>query len=126
MELKTEEFEKAILSLESALKQPKNEFIRDAAIQRFEFTFVLGWKLSKKALNHIGIESLSPRSVIRDMGQQKWIDDPEKWMKFLDHRNLTSHTYNEKTAEKVYEVSKEFLPECKKLLSALHHLKKTS
>jgi nucleotidyltransferase substrate binding protein (TIGR01987 family) len=126
MELRTEEFEKAIRSLESVLKQPKNEFIRDATVQRFEFTFELAWKLSKKALNHVGIESLSPRSVIRDIGQQKWIDDPEQWMKFLDHRNLTSHAYNEKTAEQVYEVSKEFLPECKKLLSALHQLKKVS
>jgi hypothetical protein len=34
----------ALLRLDEALKQPENEFIRDAAIQRFEFCFELAWK----------------------------------------------------------------------------------
>ena len=34
----------AILRLSEALRQPEDEFIRDAAIQRFEFCFELLWK----------------------------------------------------------------------------------
>ena len=35
---------KALLRLDEALKQPENDFVRDAAIQRFEFCFELAWK----------------------------------------------------------------------------------
>ncbi len=34
-----ENLEKATLQLERALKEPKTEYIRDAAIQSFEFTY---------------------------------------------------------------------------------------
>jgi nucleotidyltransferase substrate binding protein (TIGR01987 family) len=124
MTFKTTELEKAIHSLENALNQPKNEFTRDASIQRFEYTFELTWKVAKKALEETGIISLSPRSVIRDLGQQVWIQDIELWMHFLDSRNQTSHAYNEKIADQVYEVAKQFILEVKPLLSVLNQLKK--
>jgi len=38
-----DEFERAIQRLDEALSQPKDEFIRDSVIQRFEFTFELSW-----------------------------------------------------------------------------------
>ena len=37
----------ALTRLEGALAQPVNEFVRDSAIQRFEFTFELFWKSLK-------------------------------------------------------------------------------
>lgn len=40
----------ALDSLELALAQPKNEFIRDAVIQRFEYSFELSWKTLKRFL----------------------------------------------------------------------------
>lgn len=36
-----QQFEKALKRFEDALRQEKNEFIRDSAIQRFEFTLDL-------------------------------------------------------------------------------------
>jgi nucleotidyltransferase substrate binding protein (TIGR01987 family) len=116
------EIEKALSSLERALAQPENEYIRDAAIQRFEYTFELAWKLAKKALQIQGLVSQAPRTVIRDSAQQGWLSDAEAWMKFLDDRNLTSHTYNEKTAQQVYETSRAFAPACKLLIEALKKL----
>lgn len=114
------EFEKALHSLEKALEQPKNEFIRDAVIQRFKYTFELSWKIARKFLTALGVESIAaPRMVIRDMGQMKWISDIDQWMIFLDQRNLTSHTYEETVAEEVYDTAKLFPNECKKLIAVL-------
>ncbi|MDF1654321.1 MAG: nucleotidyltransferase substrate binding protein [Coxiellaceae bacterium] len=70
--------EKALNSLQKALEEPKDEFIRDATIQRFEYSF-----------------------------------KPHK------ARNLTTHTYNEDTAEETYLVAVNFLPEAQYLLEKL-------
>ncbi len=45
-----EDFRKATGRLAEALAQEKNEFIRDSAIQRFEFCFDLSWKTLKAFL----------------------------------------------------------------------------
>ncbi len=42
-----ESFEQALRKLEEIVKMEETEIIRDATIQRFEFTFELGWKLIK-------------------------------------------------------------------------------
>ena len=66
--------EMALASLESALTPPpRNDRERDGAIHRFEYIFELCWKTAKNCLKQSGIDSPSPKSVIRDMGQQKWI-----------------------------------------------------
>ncbi|MBT6391338.1 MAG: nucleotidyltransferase, partial [Candidatus Marinimicrobia bacterium] len=44
---------RAIKQLEKVLKEEKSEFIRDAAIQRFEFTYELLWKTLKTHLEEI-------------------------------------------------------------------------
>lgn len=46
------------------------------------------------------------------------IDHVEKWIEFLNARNLTSHTYNESTANEVYAIAKDFLAYAKKLSAA--------
>ncbi|WP_448568477.1 nucleotidyltransferase substrate binding protein [Thermus sp.] len=46
--------------LASALAQPKDEFVRDSAIQRFEFTFELSWKTLKTYLELQGLRSTRP------------------------------------------------------------------
>lgn len=113
MGISTEVFEKALVKLEEALKQQKNEFIRDSVIQRFEFTIELGWKISRKLM---GTSSTAPKQVIREMAQAKMIDDVSVWLKAIDQRNLSAHTYNEDTAEEVYSFAKTFAPLARKLL----------
>lgn len=48
--ISTQEFEKALLSLESALKLKKDDITRDATIHRFEFCVELAWKTAKKII----------------------------------------------------------------------------
>ena len=37
-------FEQALRRLEEALAKPEDPIVRDACIQRFEFTFEMAWK----------------------------------------------------------------------------------
>lgn len=92
----------ALARLGTALAQPKTEWTRDAAIQRFEFTFELAWRAVARFAKDEGIESGSPRQAIRAAFKLGWIDDDALWLSMLNDRNRTSHTYNEKTAEQIY------------------------
>lgn len=42
-----DDLRRAIARLDDALAQPENEYLRDAAIQRFEFSFELAWKAAQ-------------------------------------------------------------------------------
>jgi nucleotidyltransferase substrate binding protein (TIGR01987 family) len=108
----TTEFEKAVTRLEDALSQQKNEFIRDSVIQRFGFSVELAWKTAKKIM---GTPTSAPKDIIREMAQNQYIENVELWLEAIDRRNLTSHTYKEQLAEKVYNFANTFLGELKSL-----------
>ena len=107
--LKWEDYHKALHRLEIALTKTLDEddLYLDATIQRFEFTFELAWKLMKAVLEYEGIEATSPRSSIREAWKQHLIGDAEKWLDMQVKRNLSSHTYNEETAQDIYRDIKE-------------------
>jgi len=42
--LRLSHFERALSRLEEALAKPEDPIVRDASIQRFEFTFEMAWK----------------------------------------------------------------------------------
>ena len=106
------EYQKAVKSLEKALNEPKNDITRDASIQRFEFCVELAWKTARKIT---GTATTAPKQVIREMAQSGLIDDASLWLEAIDQRNLSSHTYNEELAEKVYAFIKTFFPYAQKL-----------
>jgi len=112
----SEEFKRAVSRLEEALLQPKNDFIRDSVIQRFEFSIELAWKTAKKIM---GTATSAPKDVIREMAQNGYIDDVTIWLEAIDMRNLSSHTYKEELAEKVYGFAKSFLPHLQNLVTKL-------
>jgi len=112
MEVITMPFLKAVTRLEEALNQPQNEFIRDSVIQRFEFCIELAWKTSRKVM---GTTTTAPKQIIREMAQNNLIESPEIWILAIDERNRSSHTYNEITAEEIYQFAKGFLPHLKGL-----------
>ena len=115
--------ETALASLLDALSPPpRNDRERDGAIQRFEYTFELTWKVGKRKLEETGIISTSPRSVIRDMAQQGWIMDAELWLGFLRARNYTSHIYSAKLAELVFSHAQAFAAECSSLCQTMKKL----
>ena len=112
--------DKALRSLERALLKPKDEYMRDTVIQRFEYTFELAWKTLKRYIKTVtGVEEFQLKDLFRNAAKQGLIDDPQAWFDFLEGRNLTSHAYNEDRAEEVYELAKEFLPQVEKLYQEL-------
>lgn len=107
MAVSIEEYSKALKSLAQALSLPKNDIVRDASIQRFEFCIELAWKTAKKMM---GTTTSAPKQVIREMAQNGFIDEVEPWFEFLEARNMSSHTYDEVLADKVYAEAIRFLP----------------
>lgn len=117
----------SFLKLESALETlrlalvppPANDRERDGAIQRFEYCFELCWKTAQKVLKNAGVEAASPKSVIRELGRQGFIDDVERWLDLLENRNLTAHTYDPVHAERVFRAAGVFYTEALKLVKTL-------
>lgn len=97
-----------------------HDIIMDSCIQRFEFSYELLWKALKKLLSQKeAIEANSPKQVLRESFKIGWIDqkDENSWLDMLESRNLTSHTYEQTTADKVYQQ----LPKYHKMMSDLNH-----
>ena len=79
---------------------------RDAAIQRFEYSVELSWKLAREyLLANEGLDIASPKAVIRALREGSIIEMEESInaLKMIDDRNLTSHTYNEALADQIYQ-----------------------
>lgn len=111
--------ERAVARLAEVLVQPKNEFLRDAAIKRFELTFELAWKALKSYLAYQGLEARSPREPIRGAFAAGLLPEDEGWLALIELRNLTIHTYDEALAEQVYAELPDALSRFRTLLEQL-------
>jgi nucleotidyltransferase substrate binding protein (TIGR01987 family) len=95
----------AAARLAEAATLPETDIVRDAAIQRFEFTFELVWKTLQLYLEHEGLESSGPRAVLKRTFVMRLIPDQDEadvWLQMLDDRNLTSHAYDDTLAVRIY------------------------
>ncbi len=135
MKLDLSSLRKAIESLEKTLKVAENkelaagldddakDAIRAGGIQNFEFTYELCWKFMRRWLGiNVGstyVDGVTRRELFRLSAENRLISDVDQWMEYHDARNETTHTYNEDTADDVFETSRIFLADAKKLLEAL-------
>lgn len=113
--------EKALLQLEEfiAIENPsKIEFA--GVIQAFEFTYERLWKTLKTYLFDQGFQSGSPKQVFKDGFKSGLIKDQNIWLKMLQDRNLTVHTYNEALAKEIYQrIKSNYAPEMRIILELL-------
>lgn len=116
-----EKTENALNALKIMIDKPMQEDRSniDAAIQRFEFTIELFWKLLKRILAEKGVEVTYPKDVLRQAYAGKLIDDETLWLDMLRDRNLTSHTYNQDLADEIYANIKTYYPIIKKTFDCL-------
>lgn len=112
-------FSRAIVRLEEVLDLDKTDVTRDSAIKRFEICFDLAWKSIKNYARNEGVECNSPRMCFKTAFKLNLIDYDEKWLKSIEDRNTTSHLYNEKLADQVYQRLPEYRSLFKSLLSRL-------
>jgi nucleotidyltransferase substrate binding protein (TIGR01987 family) len=90
--------------LEQALALPKDDIVRDSAIQRFEICFELCWKFLKAYLEEEhNTVCTSPRACFRAAFKNGVIDSDPFWIDLTVLRNYTVHTYSEQLADYVYE-----------------------
>lgn len=101
---KLTDFKKAVSRLREVLQaDPVNDFIYDASIQRFEFTYELSWKLLKGFLSYSGLaDAATPREVFKVAFSVGILPEGQKWLDMLKDRNLTSHVYDEEMAIEIY------------------------
>lgn len=117
------DLKKANKRLKEAVKAKSTRMNKDATIQRFEFTFELGWKTMQEYIKDQGlVECFGPNNCIREAARIKLIDNPEQWIGFLKARNLIAHTYNEKIADKIYKKACKFPKEIDSLLKKIKSL----
>lgn len=97
---------------EVAAQNDASALVRDAAIQRFEYSFEATWKALQLFLREKeGIESGSPKGVFRSAFQVGIMDDAQARLslQMADNRNLTVHTYNEALANDIYSRLPDYL-----------------
>lgn len=120
--------ENAIASLQDALNEYAKEedpYVRDAVIQRFEYTYELSHKLLKRHLeatsaNPDEIDTLTFQDLIR-LGSERQLlrSGWEKWSLYRKLRGTTSHTYDEAKAQEALKKIPEFYEEAHFLLQQL-------
>lgn len=107
----------------SAMPEEQQKVMIAGVIKNFDFTYELCWKFMKRWLkDNMGkteVEGVSRRELFRLGGASNLIADIDQWMKYHDARNETSHTYDQDTARKIYEISKTFFKDAEKLLVTL-------
>ncbi|HKJ78817.1 MAG TPA: nucleotidyltransferase substrate binding protein [Prolixibacteraceae bacterium] len=102
-------FNKAFAQLERFVsKEDLNEMEEQGLIKAFEYTYELGWKTLQDLLKEKGYSDIiGPRPVIEQSFQDGLIIDGKEWMQMHKSRNLTSHTYDEDTADEIVEQIRE-------------------
>lgn len=103
-EQRFQNFTRAITLLKEieTLEIDKISFLeKEGIIQRFEFTLELAWKTLKDKMEFDGIllDKISPKMVLKEAYQAKYINDIDTWLKMINDRNLVSHTYDFETFE---------------------------
>ena len=108
IKLKQEQTQRALTNLEELVsKYSANQtdvILRDALIQRFEYSTEAFWKYLKAFLQtEHNLSANSPREVIRSgLTAKLYIEKTsQELLQMLDDRNLTSHTYVEELAESI-------------------------
>ena len=96
------------------------EGVQAGLIQHFEFSYELSWKFMERFFVREGLPSgFTRKGLFREAIRVGLIEDFHGWVKYNEARNKTSHTYDEVTAEEVYEAAKVFFLEFERFIAAL-------
>lgn len=126
MRLDLTSWTRALSSLERAVARsvaaPNDEELRDAVIQRFEYSYELSWKMLKRHLEQVvpdpgAVDHWSFQHLMREAAERGLVDAVEPWIEYRHQRNRTAHVYDERTAWAVYQSARPFLGDARRLLA---------
>jgi nucleotidyltransferase substrate binding protein (TIGR01987 family) len=101
-------FRKALAKLEEGIKTLQIEHVTDlekeGLIQRFEYTYELAWKTLQDLLKHKGYQDIAgPNPTLEQAFIDGYIENGQVWKQMKKSRDLSTHTYNEETADDIFE-----------------------
>ena len=111
-------------AVERSVREPDDEEVRDAVIQRFEYCYELSWKMLKRQLelelpNPGDADRMSFADLMREGAERGLVAHPQRWLTYRYQRNLTSHAYDQGKAREVRTTAIGFLDDARALLVAL-------
>jgi nucleotidyltransferase substrate binding protein (TIGR01987 family) len=113
------------LASESAKSDPLlHEQFRNSAIQCFEFTHELAFKMMKRQLERMSadpaaVDKMAYMDIVRSAAEAGLVDDVGRFKNYRDKRNITSHTYNRAKAEIIEAILPAFREDMLFLLAEL-------
>ena len=125
-------FSKAFAQLNEAVALSKQRQLskleEQGLIQAFEYTHEMAWNTLKDFLEERGVQNIyGSRDATREAFKVGLIENGEAWMKMIESRNLTSHTYNERTATKIVTaILRSYFAEFREFKNRMNQLKKES
>ena len=99
-------YKKALAQLADAVELSRQRALsrleKQGVIQAFEFTHELAWNVLKDFLLDRGNQDIKgSKDATRAAFKVELIADGEQWMAMIQSRNISSHTYDEHTAEQL-------------------------
>lgn len=104
-------FKRALAHLDDAMNQARERGVsefsdleKQGLVKCFEIAFDLAWKTLKDYLVEQGYpDVMGPHSVIKQAFTDGLIVDGNEWVRMLESRNDSAHTYDETIIEEIIE-----------------------
>ena len=102
-----EKYSKALSSLsgdiELAAQRELNDIEKRGLIQAFEYTYELAWNTIKDFYQFIGDTNIQGSKDAFRIAFNRGLVQNENLIKTVRSRQMTSHSYNEETADEIYK-----------------------
>lgn len=102
------------------------DMYRSAVIKEFEIILEQAGKLLKKLLKpylhtNKAVDKLNFKDIFRQAGLHSIlsIDEVDRWLKYRDNRNSTSHDYGENLANETLVIIEQFIKDTNRLIEAI-------
>jgi len=119
VEKRTKDTKKAISQCDAAVKLYQKEASQKdlnflMVVKAYEILVELAWKYFKFKVEDEGLAAPSPKEPVRKAATIGLIDDPEKWIKFIEARNLSVHDYFGLDPDSFIKLTEELLKSAKR------------
>lgn len=123
----------ALAALDTSLRYLESELAADpglrdqfraAAIQAFEFTYELSFKFMKRQLKQmvsapVAVDEMTFMQVVRASAEAGLLEEVSRFFEYREARNITSHSYDKRKAERIVAALPQFARDVHGLLERL-------